>query len=101
MALGDIINFGTIFTKNKNSNMITQHTAESTAENISMYTIGDTFNDKYTRQWVEASANNKTIYINLNFTAINNDFNALLKLHNQSDYIDKENYREDKMERIS
>ena len=93
MALGDIINFGTIFTKNKNSNMITQHTAESTAENISMYTIGDTFNDKYTRQWVEASVNSKTIYINLNFTAINNDLNALLKLHNQSDYIDKEEYR--------
>lgn len=44
MALGDIINFGTIFTKSKNSDMITQHTAESTAENISMYTIGDTFN---------------------------------------------------------
>ena len=93
MSVGDILNFGTIFTKNKENNEIVQHTTKSTGDDIQSYTIGDTYCDKFTKEWVEVNVNSKTVFINLNFTAINNDYNILLGLHNQSDYIDKVEYR--------
>lgn len=93
MSLGDILNFGTVFTKNKENNETVQHTTKSTGENIQSYTIGDTYCDKFTKEWIEVSINDKAVYINSSFTAINNDYNILLGLHNQSDYVDRVEYR--------
>ena len=63
MTIGDIHSFGTLYTKEASGKSTTQHTTTSAANNISGFTLCDTFNTGYTRQWVEADLYGKTIYI--------------------------------------